>query len=432
MVTHPQAFHGWFTAREACRRLGISQPTFSRLARAAGDQIVRRGRGRATEYAWVRELLGLGSRIPLHCVDMEGNSRRIAWLRPLDAGEWHVEPATEAPPFWLVNEAGGRDFPDLPWFLHDLRPSGYLGRLIAREVHARISAPADPRYWNGVHTVHWLAQFSHDVPGALLVGDLPLRETIERHLPCHAPADYADLAESLDRHVQPGSSAAGEQPKFLVRDPEGHPRLVKFSPAGEGPEVRRWQDLLVCEHLALEILAEAGVDAARSRLHEGGGRLFLELERFDRVGTRGRRLVFSLEALDAEFCGTGEWLSASECLLRRGWLDSSDFERIRTLHAFGRLIGNTDMHGGNLAFFVDADRLRLAPAYDMLPMAFAPTRGVVPDRLPDFRAIDAGDDARALAAAYARRIRRCERLDPAFRSVLAEGIERRLNPGRIA
>ena len=39
-----------------------------------------------------------------------------------------------------------------------------------------------------------------------------------------------------------------------------------------------------------------------------------------------------------------------------------------------RLIANTDMHLGNLSFHVEHS-LRLAPAYDMLPMAYAPLAG---------------------------------------------------------
>jgi hypothetical protein len=40
---------------------------------------------------------------------------------------------------------------------------------------------------------------------------------------------------------------------------------------------------------------------------------------------------------------------------------------------FGRLIANTDMHDGNLSF---KPGLQLAPVYDMLPMGYAPVRGV--------------------------------------------------------
>jgi hypothetical protein len=47
---------------------------------------------------------------------------------------------------------------------------------------------------------------------------------------------------------------------------------------------------------------------------------------------------------------------------------------------FGQLFGNTDMHDGNLSFrpWISAAHraLSLAPIYDMLPMLYAPQRGV--------------------------------------------------------
>ena len=54
----------------------------------------------------------------------------------------------------------------------------------------------------------------------------------------------------------------------------------------------------------------------------------------------------------------------------------SEVERARGL---GQLIGNSDMHDGNLSFLPG---LRLAPVYDMLPMLYAPERGVeLPERV---------------------------------------------------
>ena len=46
---------------------------------------------------------------------------------------------------------------------------------------------------------------------------------------------------------------------------------------------------------------------------------------------------------------------------------------------FGTLIANVDMHEGNLSFIPSADYedgLRIAPAYDMLPMLYVPQRGI--------------------------------------------------------
>ena len=68
-----------------------------------------------------------------------------------------------------------------------------------------------------------------------------------------------------------------------------------------------------------------------------------------------------------------DWNDGAEMLSRRGLLDAETRSTIRALHAFGELIGNSDMHAGNLAFFLDdAMPLRVTPSYDMLPMLWAP------------------------------------------------------------
>ena len=93
----------------------------------------------------------------------------------------------------------------------------------------------------------------------------------------------------------------------------------------------------------------------------------------------GRRGVVSLRALhDAGFTGrdTTEWSVAAAGLRANGWLSDSDLRAVRLRQLFGRLIGNTDMHFGNLALFLEPELpLRLAPTYDMLPMLWAPRPG---------------------------------------------------------
>lgn len=48
--------------------------------------------------------------------------------------------------------------------------------------------------------------------------------------------------------------------------------------------------------------------------------MLLEIERFDRIGEEGRVAMVSLEALDAEFSGSGHanWVVAAERLLQQG------------------------------------------------------------------------------------------------------------------
>ena len=62
--------------------------------------------------------------------------------------------------------------------------------------------------------------------------------------------------------------------------------------------------------------------------------------------------------------------------LRHELITPETLRSIQRRHAFGGLIGNTDMHFANLAFwFDDTVPFRLAPAYDMLPMQWAPAAG---------------------------------------------------------
>jgi hypothetical protein len=123
--------------------------------------------------------------------------------------------------------------------------------------------------------------------------------------------------------------------------------------------------------------------------------------------------VFSLAALDAEFVGTGgsNWPAVARRLAAAKVIVPQAAESAALLWAFGTLIGNTDMHGGNLSFLSDqGPPCDIAPAYDMSPMGFAPrSGGGLPDALGD-AAIDPGvpngtwREAEALARAFLDRV----------------------------
>jgi len=72
----------------------------------------------------------------------------------------------------------------------------------------------------------------------------------------------------------------------------------------------------------------------------------------------------------------------ARALWKSGVITPQAFDTACLLWAFGTLIGNTDMHSGNLSCLSEGRRpYELAPAYDMTPMAFAPTAGGgLPDR----------------------------------------------------
>ena len=129
--------------------------------------------------------------------------------------------------------------------------------------------------------------------------------------------------------------------------------IVKFSlPLGQA-ESSRWADLLVAEFHAHEVLAEIGLGENGAALIDAGNRRFLEIPRFDRVGDRGRQGVVSLDALvrsALDEYGPSGWVDAAARLKENGWVSEETVHNIAVMQSFGELIGNSDMHYGNLVF----------------------------------------------------------------------------------
>lgn len=417
-----QLASGPLAARQLLDSMGISQPTLSRVLAELGGEIVRLGAARSIQYALRDGLRGLPD-MPVYRVDVEGKIRLLGTLVP-------VRPEG----FAMRQEDGVSLYSEgLPWWLVDMRPSGYLGRAYAARHGSALGLPMRLTDWTDMHALRALLANGEDMVGNLLLGDVARDRFLAATLPAPIAearkADrYAALARGAASGEQAGSSAGGEQPKFTAyaETPEG-PRhvLVKFSEPDAGPVSERWRDLLLAEHLALETLRDACIPAATTRLIDTADQRFLEVERFDRVGVLGRRAVYSLSALDAEFVGAGgrSWPAIARRLAEEKVIVPQAAESTARLWAFGMLIGNTDMHGGNLSFLSEHGRpYCIAPAYDMSPMGFAPrSGGGLPDALGD-AAIDAGvanetwRQAEALARAYLARV------------VMSNGFSRRFEP----
>src|SRR5262249_23735693 len=144
-----------------------------------------------------------------------------------------------------------------------------------------------------------------------------------------------------------------------------------------------------------------GISAADTELVDAGGRIFLESRRFDRFRERGRVGVVSLAAITDHFVGhRRSWSAAANDLVALGKISRRDACAIQRAALFGRLIGNTDMHFGNLSFFFSPGRgLSLAPVYDMLPMMYAPSVRAMPD-LESFEVADPDLSVAAAARDY--------------------------------
>jgi HipA-like C-terminal domain len=230
----------------------------------------------------------------------------------------------------------------------------------------------------------------------------------------------------------PGSSAQGEHPKFTawVAEEGGTVAvIVKFSPPRSTPIGRRWADLLIAEHLAHRVLQEHGIQSCRSEIVQHEDRVFLQCERFDRVGTEGRRGVVSLFAVDTWRYGKlDSWTASAGRLVLDGLLSAEDADRIRLLDAFGALTGNTDRHFGNITLFDDYDGFfRLAPVYDMLPMLFAPQSDQIVVRrfepaAPTSAWLPVWSRARSLAQIYWERLSAESSLSSEFRELCEQSL----------
>jgi hypothetical protein len=366
-----------------------------------GESILRFGKARQTQYA-LRRKIGSHKKFPLFRVSTTGNLEQWGMLHPVMPEAYLVETLANG-----VVEPRMDFYQGLPWYLQDMRPQGFLGRAFARFHGPMLGLPADPTRWSDDQALLALANTGHDCPGNLLVGEeaASIFQTgvffaaTERAFP-PVPADqrlqkYPEFARLALAGEVVGSSAGGEQPKFnieIVHDGQPLHVMVKFSAPQDNAATRRWRSLLICEHLAFQVLGEMMPTSHSQLLNvemgEAAHQSFLEVARFDRVGDRGRRGVVSLKALDDEFAGlAAEWPKIVASLVQSGHLNKSVYLQVQKLYAFGVLIGNSDMHPGNLSFLVDdaaksVPEFVLAPVYDMLPMFLAPRpSGQIPDAL---------------------------------------------------
>ncbi len=429
------------SSRALQQLLRLSQPTVSRALAALGDEVLRLGQGRSSFYS-LRDTWPELPRLPLRRVDDAGRLHELGELLPLRPAGFAVAGADGT-----VRPSDG-----LPWWLADLRPQGFLGRAFAQRHAAALALPADVNVWSDRHVLRALAAQGHDAVGNVLVGDtardqflaLPPPEPVPRR---QRGAVYAARAAQALAGDVPGSSAGGEQPKFTAfTDTAAGPAhvIVKFSLPEANPLTARWRDLLLAEHLALQVLHDGGVAAARTELVEHGSQRFLQLERFDRVGAFGRRALHSLGCLDDEFTGnrSAPWPLAVRALVAQRLVEPAAVPVVDLLHGFGVLIANTDMHRGNLSLFsAPGQACALAPAYDMLPMALAPTAaGALRDALPPLQLpasvpLATWHPALALAREWLARLQAAPTTPafaPALAALQARLAEAALQVGRIA
>lgn len=362
---------------ELTAALGISQPTLSRTIRGLSQRVTSfRVTGQRTPlYGLLRALpMGLHPRQRIHRYLDKGHIRPFAEVEFLAGGATleRIDGVTTL-------------YAGLPPYMAFAAPSGFLGRQLAQEAARSQLFPASLRDWSDEHRIAYLFSQGLNLPGNLVFGDLALQKEMELREAAPIPvadklAHYVAMASALKAAAY-GSSAGGEQPKFLSLTEDAGHVIVKFARRGS-----RMAELLPLEHLALRALGEEGVPAAPTQLLASADYVFLEVQRFDRVGRTGRIGMLSAGSVDDEFFGLRDsWPEfAARCVQAR-YLSPADARRIDTMAAFSELIGNTDRHFENISLLIDeeGEYLGVAPAYDILPMRYASIGGGVdPDLTP--------------------------------------------------
>lgn len=384
--------NGLSSAVQLSNLLAVSVPTVHRILHEHGDQIIRLGTTKLARYALRRVVRGRQAPISVYVINEQGLGSHCGVLN-LIAQQGSVC-AFNGLGYPVDAEHAAGVWAGLPYPVYDMRPQGYLGRIFAQQAALDLDVPTDPERWSDDHIVDVLSRRGADTPGNLILGDdayaLWLRSVASPQAVIESGQvsdSYVKLASEAVALVGGGSSAGGEFPKFTAkRALEGSNTqhvIVKFSGADKSTTIQRWSDLLVCEHLALEALqAHTRLSVSKSRIIKAGGRTFFEVERFDRSGEFGRSSLISLASLDASFIrsGNGDWPALIEALVGLSMVSSELALDVQVLWWFGRLIANNDMHLGNLSFQINAPdnaglNLCLSPAYDMLPMFYAPLSG---------------------------------------------------------
>jgi serine/threonine-protein kinase HipA len=190
------------------------------------------------------------------------------------------------------------------------------------------------------------------------LGDVPAVHELVRKVLDNEPVPAAQK-----RLISPGATMGGARPKALVAM-DGEQWVVKFS---EGEPV----DSPLVEHATMTLSRTADIDAAQTRPIKLVGGHAVAVRRFDRQGQRRVHALTAHVALRAAAERFG-YPELAQLLRRRGTVEGG--ANVAQMHelfrrmVFNILIDNTDDHEKNHVLLVDdAQRLRLAPAFDVLP-----------------------------------------------------------------
>lgn len=179
-------------------------------------------------------------------------------------------------------------------------------------------------------------------------------------------ADTAESAKWLRILGAPGRSLGGARPKASVVDEQGKLWIAKFPSTRDNDDVGAWESVIAT------LAARAGVTVAEHARRRFGSRHHTFLaKRFDRVAGQQRLHFCSaltlLERTDGE--AGASYLDLANVLVQHGAEPARDLEQLWRRLVFFVCVSNVDDHLRNHGFLLGDSGWRLAPAYDVNPVA---------------------------------------------------------------
>ena len=175
------------------------------------------------------------------------------------------------------------------------------------------------------------------------------------------------IPQSLGNALLHGSSVGGARPKALLND--GHCKwIAKFSSSTD------YYPVVKSEYATMCLASQCSIEVPAIKLVKILGKDVLLVKRFDRENFNDkwprRFLISGLTALqlhesEADMASYPELASF---IRRFGAHYPADAQQLYRRMIFNILVGNTDDHARNHAFFWDGHQYRLTPAYDICPM----------------------------------------------------------------
>lgn len=176
------------------------------------------------------------------------------------------------------------------------------------------------------------------------------------------------LPVELDKALLHGTSLGGARPKAMIVD-GNFKYIAKFSASNDT------YNIVKSEFISMKLARLCGINVSDVKIINTAGKDALLVKRFDRTASGNDWLrhsmisgltVLGLDEGQAMYCTYPDLIAKMQILCKSF---SEDAKELYRRIVFNVLIGNTDDHARNHAFFVVGKKLILTPAYDICPQS---------------------------------------------------------------